>query len=101
MLIKLPQQKDDIQIALEHNIWEVYTSIINGSDISLVEGKHNHYINRSTDTWSSWDEWCQKVVWWGNKKGAYLYECVSEPIEASTGTSQDQTEPFGNDARYQ
>jgi len=27
-----------------------------------------------------WDDWCREVIWYGNKKGAYLYtNCTVEP----------------------
>ena len=32
---------------------------------------------RTTEQWRSWYEWFEKVIWYGNKKGAYLYGTCS------------------------
>jgi hypothetical protein len=32
-----------------------------------------HHIDRTGQTWTTWNDWCREVVWFGNKKGAYLY----------------------------
>ena len=95
-LIKLPNQSDKLDFVLKYNIWDVYNSIVSGLPLELSEGAYNHSVDRSEDKWDSWEEWCQKVVWWGNKKGAYLYDC-----NVSDKTPEIEKEPFGNDARYQ
>ena len=30
-------------------------------------------IDRETRAYTDFRAWCKEVVWWGNKKGAYLY----------------------------
>ena len=30
-------------------------------------------IERAKSAYNDFQTWCQEVVWWGNKKGAYLY----------------------------
>ncbi|NQV80103.1 MAG: hypothetical protein HQ495_06080, partial [Alphaproteobacteria bacterium] len=30
-------------------------------------------IDRSSAHYEDFQLWCREVVWWGNKKGAYLY----------------------------
>ena len=35
-------------------------------------------IHRSRQYFSDFEEWCREIVWWGNKKGAYLYSVESE-----------------------
>ena len=32
-----------------------------------------HRVDRAAAVWSSWEDWMRQVVWYGNKKGAYLY----------------------------
>lgn len=99
-LIKLPNQKTNASIALDYNIWEVYDDVMKGKEPKFVTGKHDYTIDKTSETWKTWEDWCEKVVWWCNKKGAYLYNCspIKEKPALSSGIDK---EPFGNDARYQ
>lgn len=76
-LIKMPFQDDYLNVKLSHNVWEVYSEALRGRSISLKKGNFIYRIDRSSETWPSWDVWCKEVVWYGNKKGAYLYYLVS------------------------
>ena len=31
-------------------------------------------VDRERQSWWSWDDYCREVIWYGNKKGAYLYD---------------------------
>ena len=35
--------------------------------------KSFYHIDRTTHRWNDWKSWFREVIWWGNKKGAYLY----------------------------
>jgi radical SAM superfamily enzyme YgiQ (UPF0313 family) len=72
-LLKQPFQSADAAVDLSHNIWEYYRSIVVGEPMPLERRSVRYRIDRTSKTWSAWDEWCREVVWWGNKKGAYLY----------------------------
>jgi radical SAM superfamily enzyme YgiQ (UPF0313 family) len=72
-LIKLPFQTEHLDLDLSHNIWEFYQSSLSGRTTVLEKRSSKYHIDRTTHSWSSWDEWFQEVVWYGNKKGAYLY----------------------------
>lgn len=72
-LIKQPFFKDDALVVLSHNILEFVESVKILEKIELQKKSFIYRINRTSETWANWDEWMQKVVWWGNKKGAYLY----------------------------
>ena len=72
-LIKLPFQDNDMRISLSHNIWEIYRYTLIGQTKQLKFEDHSYTIDRTNETWKSWDEWYQKMVWWGNRRGAYLY----------------------------
>ena len=78
-LIKIPFQTSDLHLSFSYNIWEFYRSEIVGSRIPLQKKPSKYHINRTHDKWETWSDWCRKVVWWGNKKGAYLYG--NTPIE--------------------
>ncbi len=72
-LIKRPFQTEDIEVEVAYNIWEYYRAVIAGQQILLEPKLLKHHIDRTSKTWSSWDLWCQEVIWYGNKRGAYLY----------------------------
>lgn len=72
-LIKRPFQIEDMEVAVSYNIWEYYRAVIAGRQIPLEPKLLKHHIDRTSKIWSSWDLWCQEVIWYGNKRGAYLY----------------------------
>ena len=106
VLIKLPNQTKDLQINLNYNIWDVYNETLMGREKSLKSGNFKCFIDRTSETWNSWEDWCEKVVWWSNKKGAYLYNSLpSDQVELDMSKvikyEEVKNEPFGNDMRYQ
>ena len=72
-LLKLPFQTEDLILDLSYNIWEFYQSVIQGQTILLENIPRRYHIDRTSKTWSTLDDWCREVIWYGNKKGAYLY----------------------------
>lgn len=74
-LMKLPFQKDDMPVELSYNIRDMYHAVLKGKPASLEQGKYHYLIDCSSQTWPSWEDWCREVIWYGNKKGAYLYRC--------------------------
>jgi len=73
-LLKQPFQKYDLRLELSYNIWEYYRSVLQGETIPLEQKASVYHVDRTSCTYSSWDDWCREVVWYGNKKGAYLYD---------------------------
>ena len=105
-LIKLPNQTRDLSIKLNWNILDVYTATLLGKSSTLKRGDFTYFIDRTSETWDSWEDWCEKVVWWSNKKGAYLYDCLVSKSKRKKEFKIPQvmkieSEPFGDDARYQ
>jgi len=74
-LIKLPFIETDLDVSVEHNIFEVYQGVLNGLDIPIETGDFNYTIDRTSNKWATWNEWFREVIWYGTKKGAYLYDC--------------------------
>jgi len=74
-LIKLPFQTTDLELTLSHNIWEFYRAVMVGKTAPIVSGNYKYTVDRTTETerWDSWEEWYEKMVWWCNRRGAYLY----------------------------
>ncbi len=74
-LLKEPSAETVLRIDLNHNVFEIYQGILRKTKVELETGCFNYTIDKTSDRWSSWDEWLREVVWYGSKKGAYLYEC--------------------------
>ena len=80
-LIKLPFQTTDLEITLSSNVWEVYKAALIEQRLELQQGIYRYFIDRTTRSmsartnakWDSWEEWYEKMVWWCNRQGAYLY----------------------------
>jgi hypothetical protein len=77
-----------------------------GKPSTLKRGDFTYFIDRTSETWDSWEDWCEKVVWWSNKKGAYLYDWLVSKSKRKKELKVSQvmkieSEPFGSDARYQ
>ena len=62
-----------MELELGHNIGEFYRGALEGSPMPLTPAPRLYHIDRTSRRFASWEEWCQQVVWYGNKKGAYLY----------------------------
>lgn len=72
-LIKLPFQETDLELEIERNLWEFYRGVLEGRPVALQATPRLYHIDRTSRRFASWEEWCRQVVWYGNKKGAYLY----------------------------
>lgn len=72
-LLKQPFFEDDITVKLSYNIWEVYRGVVLGKEVPLTKSSFQYHIDRTSARWNSWEAWCREIVWYGNKRGAYLY----------------------------
>ena len=72
-LLKLPFQTDDVDLRCRFNIWEFYIGAIRGDPVPMIDKPLTYHIDRTTQAYQSWDDFCREVIWYGNKKGAYLY----------------------------
>lgn len=72
-LIKLPFQTDDLTLCLSYNVWDLYKAVLIGRAVEVKLGNYQYVIDRTTEKWETLQEWCQKMVWFGNRRGAYLY----------------------------
>lgn len=79
--VKQPFQTEDLRVDLTHNVWNFYRSVLWGEPTVLAKTSISHFIDRTSQRWNSWADWCREVVWWGNKKGAYLYSQRSDNKE--------------------
>src|SRR5262249_38459365 len=72
-LISQPFLSDDITVFTRYNILEFCDGVRKGAPMPLREAAAGVEIVRSASYYPDLLEWCREVVWWGNKKGAYLY----------------------------
>ena len=56
-------------------------------------------IDRQRQSWWNWDDYCREVVWYGNKKGAYLYDHQTIPARADVDFVPAATACEGADAQ--
>ncbi|UBF26000.1 radical SAM protein [Kovacikia minuta CCNUW1] len=76
-LVNQPFQTEDLTLDLSYNLWEFYQAIRRGIQIPLENQPRRYGIDRTSNTQKSWEDWYREVVWYGNKKGAYLYRNVT------------------------
>lgn len=71
--LKMPFQTGDVVVTVGSNLAEFHRGVLVGQPVERKVGPHAYTIDRTSQTWPSWEIWCREVVWFGNKKGAYLY----------------------------
>lgn len=76
-LLKLPFVSHDQEMDLSTNLWEIYGAALQGQRVEVVPGHYRLSIDRHSQSWNTWEDWYRQVVWYGNKKGAYLYSNLS------------------------
>ena len=70
LVIKL---KENLEFDTSFNIWEFYRGVLTGEQVDLSSRSCINRIDRTKVTYESWEDWYREVIWYGNKKGAYLY----------------------------
>jgi radical SAM superfamily enzyme YgiQ (UPF0313 family) len=73
VLVKQPGNRRDANVELDYDLWQFYQDRLIGQPGSLEPKRVAYRIDRSSERWVDFDTWCREVVWYGNKKGAYLY----------------------------
>jgi len=72
-LVKQPFVGDDVVAQTDYEVLAFYQGTLQGDQKPLRKNSTVIHIDRSTERWDDFQEWCREVVWYGNKKGAYLY----------------------------
>jgi hypothetical protein len=72
-LVRQPFVHNDVTLRLTYDLLRFWTDMRNGETATLVERPHTVTVDRSSQPYDDFQAWCREVVWWGNKKGAYLY----------------------------
>lgn len=84
-LLKQPFQTKDLSVSMEYNIWDFYQSVLTERKCALKKNNFVYHIDRTSEVWHNWEDWFKKVVWYGNKKGAYLNKItrIERAVQAS------------------
>jgi hypothetical protein len=90
-MLKQPMVDGNDSVACSYNVLECYNSALFGEAVEPREGQFEYEIRREEERWSSWQDWCRDVVWYGNKKGAYLYQAAvaedaGKPVGATSSS---------------
>lgn len=73
ILIKRPFIKADTDILLDFDILSFYSNALKGEREMIKKRPKKYSIDRTSESWESWDDWLKQVVWFGTKKGNFLY----------------------------
>lgn len=72
-LLKIPFLTDDITLTLRYDIMKFYRGSLEDNGVVLEKIPTKYNIERSKAAFTDWNLWFKEVVWYGNKKGAYLH----------------------------
>jgi radical SAM superfamily enzyme YgiQ (UPF0313 family) len=72
-LLKQPFITEDKALDCDYNLWDVYNGALRGDHRAMTKGSFSYVIDRTSHHWDNWEDWCREVVWYGNKKGDYVY----------------------------
>lgn len=75
VLITEPGKQSGGVVELGYNLFEVFKAELRGESIPIEKGLFRYQVEDGRAHWATLEEWCREVVWYGNKKGAYLFGC--------------------------
>lgn len=76
-LVRAPFGPRSETVVLRSNVYDVYRSIMDQGEEALRTGTFTYRIVGHDETWADRDDWCKRVVWYGNKTSVYLGEAVA------------------------
>jgi radical SAM superfamily enzyme YgiQ (UPF0313 family) len=76
-LLKLPFDYKNETVRTHYNISELYESMVANESIPVDASIHDYLIQKDDDVCTTWEQWFREVVWFGNKRGAYLHANTS------------------------
>ena len=80
-LVSQPFIENDITIVANYDIVGFWRGVREGRAIPLTRQRTAVTVRRSQRIYKVFADWCREVVWWGNKKGAYLYNSATTQPE--------------------
>ena len=65
---------------LRYDLLDYWHKVRDGEQALLREAPMVVEIDRTSKPYDDFQTWCREIVWWGNKKGAYLYSPSAKVI---------------------
>src|SRR5262249_37799353 len=72
-MVHQPFAKTDLEVRLAYDLLDYWRKVRNGEDAVLQRAPLVVHVDRTGKPYDDFQKWCREIVWWGNKKGAYLY----------------------------
>jgi radical SAM superfamily enzyme YgiQ (UPF0313 family) len=72
-LVHQPFAKTNVKVKLRYDLLDYWNKVRGGEQALLREAPMIVEIDRTSKPYDDFQKWCREIVWWGNKKGAYLY----------------------------
>ena len=72
-LVHQPFTKTNVKVKLRYDLLDYWNKVRGGEQALLREVPMLIEIDRTSKPYDDFQKWCREIVWWGNKKGAYLY----------------------------
>jgi len=72
-MVHQPFAKTDLEVRLDYDHLEYWRKVRNGEEAVLRREPLAVHVDRTAKPYDDFQKWCREIVWWGNKKGAYLY----------------------------
>lgn len=88
-LLKLPFVDSDLELSCSYNVFDVYQGALRAEHVQVLRTESHYVVDRSSEKWNSWEDWLRQVVWYGTKKGAYMYQCTKKSLIAHGGLLND------------
>ena len=73
VLLKQPFQTEDLVFRSDYDLLATCDAVRKTGSGSVVQQSACYMVNRTNEQWNEWLNWSREVVWYGNKRGAYLY----------------------------
>jgi len=79
-LVHQPFAKTNLKVKLNYDLLDYWNKVRGGEQALLREQPMVIEIDRTSKPYDDFQKWCREIVWWGNKKGAYLYSPTASAI---------------------
>jgi radical SAM superfamily enzyme YgiQ (UPF0313 family) len=79
-LVHQPFARENTKMRLRYDLLDYWRKVRDGEQPLLREAPLVVEIDRTSKPYTDFQKWCREIVWWGNKKGAYLYSPMAAEI---------------------
>ncbi|HTG24581.1 MAG TPA: hypothetical protein VK681_31430, partial [Reyranella sp.] len=72
-LVHQPFARENVKIRLRYDLLDYWHKVRGGEQALMREAPMAIEVDRTSKPYDDFQKWCREIVWWGNKKGAYLH----------------------------